>query len=489
MKKIFLSFLLLFLFFSSIVFAVDFIPQNNITGRNVSEIRDFKSINAITFWQNGYQVLDTRDLGADKNNYTTAIYSNASVGNQIINLSRFGMIDLTLTLDLSRFNDSSLVSSLSSRVDLINSTAVNNTNFISYLMTANNSANGRIDTLNATVVNNTNYISYLILTNNSLDARVTVVNSTVVNHTNYISYLIIANNTMDARITALNSSKASTGVANCTGTDQVTGITLNANGAPSLACLAQGSGGGMSSWVLSNASITQTITDSNEVNIIAGSGISVSQNGYNLTLNSTASSGFANDTNIRVTTFGVTSPPSICSVTDTFVRFWNGTNSICTAPSDNYVTQIYGNATYYLKSNPLNYINTSTGNTTYYLSTNPNNYASGTSNLTLSDVAMGLGNWTNDKFNYTSLVYANSTFALNVSLQVEHGRIDNVNTTLNIQTLGFYNSTYSNSLYVQNYSNPNFTNIYTSNSGRITSNSTCSVLMYASTGSLRFAIC
>ncbi len=71
----------------------------------------------------------------------------------------------------------------------------------------------------------------------------------------------------------------------CGGTDQIDNITITTAGVTG-ECSAQGSGGGMSSWVLSNGSITDTLTDSERVNITGGIGIMVSQQASQLVITS-----------------------------------------------------------------------------------------------------------------------------------------------------------------------------------------------------------
>ena len=80
-----------------------------------------------------------------------------------------------------------------------------------------------------------------------------------------------------------NTTIAREGTAQCSGTDQIYNVTINASGVTIL-CSAQGSGGGMTSWVVSNGSATYTITDSVRINITAGKNITINQTGGNLTI-------------------------------------------------------------------------------------------------------------------------------------------------------------------------------------------------------------
>lgn len=124
--------------------------------------------------------------------------------------------------------------------------------------------------------------STLYVKNNSI--TLTEANITDLNH--------YTDSDIDGTETAFNgwdkdaSNDVAAGTFECTGTDQLYNITVNTSGVYG-ECSAQGSGGGMSSWTLSNGTTTESITDSETVTIQPGTGINIAQTTNTLTITST----------------------------------------------------------------------------------------------------------------------------------------------------------------------------------------------------------
>lgn len=207
----------------------------------------------------------------------------------------------------------------------------------------------------------------------------------------------------------------------CSGSDQMYNISITSGGVLSGVCSAQGSGGGMTSWLLSNGTATATITDGNQVNFTSGTGIIISQNGKALQFNSTVVD--TNDTN----------------AVNTLINSNTSTNGRIDSLN---VTKLNITDQRFNESGRVDLINTTATNAISYvvIANNTANIANTTANNVLSYVVIA---------NNTANIANTTANALVSSNTTTNSRIDSLNTTK--ATLGTDVNIILNWTYLQNY--------------------------------------